>query len=94
MNKTDDQLNEARKALQQIPGIGSSLSIDLTDLGYRTVDELTSEDPETMYQNLIALRGEHIDRCVLYAFRCAVYFAGNSEHEPALLKWWNWKDSK
>jgi hypothetical protein len=29
---------------------------------------------------------------VLYVFRCAVYFANNSTHDPELLKWWNWKD--
>ena len=45
-----------------------------------------------MYQNLITLRGHHIDRCVLYVFRCAVYFASHSTHEAKLLKWWNWKD--
>ena len=52
------------------------------------------ENPESMYENLMALRGEHIDRCVLYVFRCAVYFSSNSVHEPELLKWWNWKDGE
>jgi len=80
------------KNLQAIPGIGKSLSQDLVDLGYRTVDELKSEDPEMMYQNLIVLRGHHIDRCVLYVFRCAVYFASHETHDRELLKWWNWKD--
>ena len=41
---------------------------------------------------LSALRGRKMDRCVLYVFRCAVYFASESEHDPELLKWWNWKD--
>jgi hypothetical protein len=36
--------------------------------------------------------GQHVDRCVLYVFRCAVYFASESKHDPELLKWWNWKD--
>ena len=85
---------DASKELQRIPGIGTSLSRDLLDLGYRRVIELKGEDPETMYQNRIALRGEHIDRCVLYVFRCAVYYASNSKHEPELLKWWHWKDEK
>ncbi|NJM89920.1 MAG: hypothetical protein HC847_25010 [Hydrococcus sp. RU_2_2] len=42
--------------------------------------------------NSVRLRGQHIDRCVLYVFRCAVYYASNSVREPELLKWWNWKD--
>lgn len=82
----------ASEALQIIPGIGPSMARDLTDLGYHRVLELRDADPEAMYQKLCALRGQHIDRCVLYAFRCAVYFAGDGAKEPELLKWWNWKD--
>jgi hypothetical protein len=82
----------ALKVFQTIPGIGNSLSQDLVDLGYRKVNELKGEDPETMCKNLVALRGHHIDRCVLYVFRCAVYYASNSVHEPELLKWWKWKN--
>jgi Pathogenicity locus len=78
--------------LQMIPGVGKSLSKDLMDLGYQNVEDLVGEDPENMYQNLCKLRGQHIDRCVLYVFRCAVYYASNSAREPELLKWWNWKD--
>ena len=80
--------------LQSIPGIGKSLSQDLRDLGYHSVNELKRQDPEMMYQNLMNLRGKHIDRCVLYVFRCAVYYASNDRHDKELLKWWNWKDSK
>ena len=82
------------KELQTIPGVGPSIARDLTDLGYTSVSGLWREDPESMYQRLCELRGTHIDRCVLYVFRCAVYFAGNTGHNPELLKWWNWKDRK
>ena len=85
---------EANRQLQEIPGVGKSIAQDLVDLGYCAVDELRGENPEEMYQRLILLRGRHIDRCVLYVFRCAVYFASNTVHEPELLKWWNWKDPK
>jgi len=84
-----NSLNE----FQSIPGIGKKLARDLFDLGYRSVNELRAEDPEEMYQRLMSLRGQHVDRCVLYVFRCAVYYANNSIHEPELLKWWNWKDN-
>ena len=79
--------------LQRIPGVGPSISRDLQDLGMQHVQDLRDGDPEKLYEQLCALRGTHIDRCVLYIFRCAVYFASNEEHDPALLKWWNWKDS-
>jgi len=77
--------------LQTIPGVGPSLARDLHDLGYRQVDDLAGADPERMYHDLCALRGRHVDRCVLYVFRCASYYASHSEHDPDLLKWWNWK---
>jgi hypothetical protein len=79
------------KALQHIPGIGPSLAQDLWDLGYHQIADLADADAEQMYSALEQLRGHHQDPCVLYTFRCAVYFASNEEHDPALLKWWNWK---
>ena len=80
------------KQLQVIPGIGPSMSQDLWDLGYRSVDDLQAEDPERMYRQHCAQVGGYVDRCVLYVFRCAVYYAETEEHDPDLLKWWNWKD--
>lgn len=84
--------NKANADLQRIPGVGSSIAQDLIDLGFNNVQELANENPQRMYDDLIALRGEHQDRCILYVFRCAVYFAKNTRHNPELLKWWNWKD--
>lgn len=78
--------------LRKIPGIGPRMEEDLRQLGYQCVEQLVGEDPEKMYQRLMRLHGGHIDRCVLYVFRCAVYFASNTVHEPQKLKWWNWKD--
>jgi len=77
--------------LESIPGIGPSLAEDLRDLGYGDVKDLRGADPERMYARLIELRGRHQDPCVLYAFRCAVYFASMKERDPELLKWWAWK---
>ncbi len=80
--------------LQRIPGVGPSLAQDLADLGIRRVTDLRRRSPERLYERLCTLRGSHIDRCALYVFRCAVYFASKSRHDPERLKWWNWKDSK
>lgn len=82
-----------RDELQGIPGIGPSLAGDLRDLGYRRVADLQGEDPQKMYDRLTRLRGAHQDRCVLYVFRCAVYYASKSRHDPERLKWWNWSDA-
>lgn len=81
-----------RSPLEEIPGVGPSISKDLEDLGIREVRDLRGRCPEKLYGNLCGLRGGHIDRCVLYVFRCAVYYASNKNHSPVLLKWWNWMD--
>ena len=83
-----------RDDLQRIPGVGPSIARDLDDLGVRRISDLRGRDPETMYRALEGLRGAHQDRCVLYVFRCAVYYAECSRHDPELLKWWSWTDER
>lgn len=80
--------------LTSIPGVGKSIAQDLRDMGIRDVAELKGRDPEKMYAEFCALRGQHIDRCMLYVMRCAVYFAEHAKHDPEKLKWWNWSDKK
>ena len=78
--------------LQVIPGIGPSIARDLQDLGVEAVADLEGRNPVELYERLGAIRGVRQDPCVLYVFRCAVYYAGHRRHDPELLKWWNWKD--
>ena len=78
--------------LQAIPGVGPSLARDLRSLGIETVADLRGRDPEELYAELEERSGHHVDRCVLYVFRSSVYFAEQAKPEPALTKWWNWKD--
>ncbi|MBI4743799.1 MAG: helix-hairpin-helix domain-containing protein [Actinobacteria bacterium] len=82
------------KEFQQIPGVGKVVAQDLWDLGFRSTKELKNKNPEELYIKLCAHEGTRVDRCMLYVFRCAVYFASNKIHDPELLKWWNWKDDK
>jgi len=82
-----------KSVFEIIPGVGKSISRDFLDLGYRSVQELKTENPEQMYTKLCSLRGQNIDRCVLYVFREAVYFSNSVKPESELLKWWNWKDN-
>ncbi|OGS21442.1 MAG: pathogenicity locus [Elusimicrobia bacterium RIFOXYA2_FULL_40_6] len=83
---------ELLKIFQEIPWVGPNLAEDLVDLGYKSISELKTSDQEKMFDKLCALRGQKIDRCVLYVFRCAKYYAKTKKHSPELLKWWNWKD--
>lgn len=80
------------KDLQKIPGVGKAISQDLYNLNIRCINDLTGKDPEMLYEQLCLLQGKRIDRCMLYVFRCAVYFASNTSHEKQKLNWWYWKD--
>lgn len=78
--------------LRRIPGVGPSIAADLRLLGVTRVDDLRSRDPQTLYEELEHLHGCHVDRCVLYVFREAVYFATTAAPAAELTKWWSWKD--
>jgi hypothetical protein len=82
------------KDFRRIPGVGPQIAEDLWELGYRATSELKDADPEKLYEDLCEYQGCKVDRCMLYVFRCAVYFASNTTHDPHLLKWWHWKETK
>lgn len=84
---------DALRELRTIPGIGPSLAQDLYDLGIRRVADLKRRDPERLYRRLEQQTCSKQDRCVLYVFRCAVYFARTKRPRPHLLLWWNWRDA-
>ncbi len=64
----------------------------LIEIGILKVTDLKNHSPDKLYEQICNYRGEILDRCVLYHFRCAVYFATNKHHKPELLKWWSWKN--
>lgn len=82
-----------RNELEVVPGIGPSIAADLAGIGITRVAQLGRADPEALYARVNAKKGERQDRCLLYVFRCAVYYASRPVHEPEKLKWWNWKDT-
>lgn len=75
-----------------MPGVGVSIAEDFWNIGLRSLADLKNGDAESLYQQLCDFQGCHVDRCMLYVFRCAIYYASNTEYDPELLKWWNWKD--
>jgi hypothetical protein len=78
--------------LETIPGIGPNMAAHLRRLGIRGVADLRGQSPEALYERDRELAGGRLDPCVLYTYRCAVYFASTERHDPVLLKWWSWKD--
>ncbi|QMW73097.1 hypothetical protein EYQ97_13690 [Anaerostipes caccae L1-92] len=80
--------------LQTVPGIGKRIAQHLNAIGIYCVDDLKGRDPEELYRMDCIQKGFTEDRCELYVFRCAVYYAEHEEHDPEKLKWWYWKDKE
>jgi hypothetical protein len=82
--------------LTQIPGVGKSIAQDFLKIGIKSVRDLRGKNPETLYELINRKEGIVQDRCLLYVFRCAVYYASTekSDQQPEKLKWWNWTDAR
>ena len=78
--------------LRTIPGVGPNMEKHLLDLGYDTLASLRGQDPEEMYERDCVRHGGVLDRCVLYVYRCAVYYAETERPEREKCDWWYWKD--
>lgn len=84
------------KELMTIPSIGKSIAVDFWNIGIRSVADLRGKDPEVLYDQSNKFAGVVQDRCLLYSFRCAVYYAVTEPEgrDSEKLKWWNWKDKR
>jgi nucleotidyltransferase/DNA polymerase involved in DNA repair len=82
------------KELSQIPGVGKSIAADLLNIGINSIGDLKGKDPQQLYDRSNQFAGCVQDRCLLYVFRCAVYFAETptNKQDGEKLKWWNWED--
>ena len=85
---------ESIKELMTIPGVGKSIAADLYNINIRKIDDLKGKDPEILYDKSNDFAGSIQDRCLLYVFRCAVYFAETprEKQDKEKLKWWTWKN--
>lgn len=82
------------KELMTIPWIGKVSANEFYGIGIRKVSDLKDKDPEDIYLKLcIKAGGPPLHRCYLYVIRCAVYYASNEVHNPAMLKWNFWSDA-
>lgn len=88
--------DRGRQELTVIPGVGPAIAWYLSNIGIRKVSDLKGQSPELLFDRSNEFAGRVQDRCLLYVFRCAVYYAetDEQEREEEKLKWWNWKDEK
>ena len=72
-----------KRDLLTIPNVGKNTKEDLLKLGVTCVEEKDCE-----------IKKYREDKCQLYVFRQAVYYAEHETHEQEKLKWWYWKDKE
>ncbi|MBP7806285.1 pathogenicity locus [Candidatus Gracilibacteria bacterium] len=80
----------------KIPGIGKIIARDLAEMGFTKVEDLQGRTADELYDLHNKFRGSVQDPCLLYTYRCVVYYVNTppEKRDPELLKWWNWKDRK
>nr|WP_325179438.1 helix-hairpin-helix domain-containing protein [uncultured Oscillibacter sp.] len=81
-----------KSPLTEIPGVGARTAAVMEALGLRQVSDLRGRDPEELYLKECLMKGYQEDRCALYVWRAAVYYADHPDRAPEKLKWWYWKD--
>lgn len=89
---TEEADKKILRTFAGLPGVGDKISRYLWEMGYRNLDEIARDDPESMYAAMEKLKGSHVDRCMLYVFRCIHYHLNTGNPNPELEKWWNWQD--
>ncbi|MDR0839968.1 MAG: helix-hairpin-helix domain-containing protein [Christensenellaceae bacterium] len=79
--------------LTNIPGIGKNMAQHLICAGYPDIASLKGQNPEEVYAKDCLAQGVQVDRCALYCYRLAVYYADNDGRlPPNKQNWWDWKD--
>ena len=81
-----------KSPLREIPGVRARIAAVMEALGIREVSDLRGRDPEELYLKECLMKGYQEDRCALYVWRAAVYYADHETRDPEKLKWWYWKD--
>ena len=89
-----DKQSKSSCDLKIIPGVGDNMRLHLNKIGIHTVGDLVGKNPKEMYMQDCIVNGCNVDRCALYVYRLAVYFAENDVHQSQKLKWWYWKDKE
>lgn len=80
--------------LLTIPYVGKNTKEDFINLGITCVEDLVGKDPEELFLEDCLLKKRQEDRCQLYVFRMAVYYAEHEFREEEKLRWWYWKDKE
>lgn len=68
--------------LTVIPGIGKNMAQHLIAAGYPDIVSLKEQSPDEIYERDCLAQGVQVDRCALYCYRLAVFYADNDGELP------------
>ena len=83
-----------KRDLLTIPNVGKNTKEDLLNIGITCVDDLKVKNPKELYEKDCEVKKYQEDKCQLYVFRSAVYYAEHENLDTEKLKWWYWKDKE
>ena len=63
-------VQEALATFGDLDGVGPNMAAHLWNLGMRSTSDIAKSNPEIMYLKDKKLHNGHLDRCVLYVYRC------------------------
>ncbi|HAB66719.1 MAG TPA: Pathogenicity locus [Firmicutes bacterium] len=79
--------------LTTIPNVGKKTKESLKNIGINYVEDLVGKNPKELYELDCNKKGIKVDKCQLYLFKMAIYYAENKQNlDEKKLKWWYWKD--
>ena len=82
-----------KSELTKIPGIGIKMAKHLIRAGFPTIETLRGKSPDDIYAADCIAQGMPVDKCALYCYRLAVYYADHGGKLPeGKQNWWDWKD--
>lgn len=84
-------MEDMKTNLINIPNVGKKTKESFINIGVTCVEDLIGKNAEELYQKDCEVKGFLEDRCQLYLFRMAIYYAETPNPDPEKLKWWYWK---
>ena len=72
--------------LIKIPNVGTNTKQDFINIGITCIEDLKGKNPEQLYLQDCEFKKYKEDRCQLYLFRMAVYYAEKLSQSSEILK--------
>lgn len=75
-----------------IPNVGKKTKESLINIGITCLKIQQVKTQKSFTKKDCLVKGFVEDRCQLYLFRMAIYYAETKDPDIEKLKWWYWKD--